>query len=65
MAIKKEFYRIREDGVILYRNYSDEGKLIHKVGTDENYDEAIDVEDAPFIYEETTEFIERSDETKS
>ena len=29
------------------------GFQIHKVGTDEYYDEAIDVENAPFVYEET------------
>ena len=29
------------------------GYKIHKVDTDEYYDEAIDVEDAPFEYEET------------
>lgn len=51
--IVKEFYRTREDGVNLYRNYSNESLQIHKVGTDEIYDEAIDVEGAPFTYEET------------
>lgn len=51
--IVKEFYRTREDGVNLYRTYSDEGKQIRKVGTDEVYDEAIDIEDAPYAYEET------------
>ena len=29
------------------------GFKIHKVGTDEIYDEAIDIENAPFEYEET------------
>jgi hypothetical protein len=51
--IVKEFYRTREDGVNLYRTYSNEDLQIHKVGTDEVYDEAIDVEGAPFAYEET------------
>lgn len=51
--IVKEFYRTREDGVNLYRTYSDEGLMIQKVGTDEIYDEAIDVESAPYTYEET------------
>ena len=41
MAIIKEFYVTREDGVDLYRTYSDEGYKIQKVGTDEIYDEAI------------------------
>lgn len=51
--IVREFYRTREeDGVNLYRTYSDEGKDIRKVGTDEVYAEAIDVEGAPYTYEE-------------
>lgn len=51
--IVKEFYRTREDSVDLFRTYSDKGLQIQKVGTDEIYDEAIDVESAPFVYEET------------
>lgn len=51
--IVREFYKTRDDGVHLYRTYSDEGLMIQKVGTDELYDEAIDVEGAPFEYEET------------
>lgn len=53
MAIIKEFYKTRIDGVNLYRSYSDLGLRIHKVGTDEIYDEAIDVENSGFEYEET------------
>lgn len=51
--IDKKFYRTREDGVNLYRRYSTEGFKIYKIGTDEIYDEAIDVENALFTYEET------------
>lgn len=51
--IIKEFYKTRGDGVNLYRTYSDANVKIHKVGTDEVYDEAIDVETAPWTYEET------------
>ena len=51
--ITKEYYETREDGVNLYRTYSTEGLKIRKVGTEEIYSEAIDVEDAPFTYEET------------
>lgn len=51
--IAKDFYETREDGVRLYRRYSDADVCIRKVGTEEVYTEAIDVEDAPFIYEET------------
>ena len=49
----KEFYRKREDGVNLYRNYSDENFKIKQIQTDTLYDEAIDVEDSIYTYEET------------
>jgi hypothetical protein len=49
----REFYLTREDGVNLYKIYSDEGFEIKKVGTDEIYGESIDVEDAGFEYKET------------
>ena len=56
--IIKEYYRTRKDGVNLFRTYSDKNLKIKKVGTDEVYDEAIDVQNAPYSYEETTEPIE-------
>ena len=59
--IVKEFYRVREDGVILNKTYSDIGFKIRKVGTDEIYDEAIDVDNAPFEYEETDEIISKEE----
>ena len=56
-------YRTREDGVNLIKTfagvYDAEGKanptyyMIHKIGTGEYYDLAIDVESAPWSYEET------------
>lgn len=56
--IIKEFYGTREeDGVNLFKTYSDEGFKIRKVGTNEVYDEAIDIEGAPFNYEETGEIV--------
>lgn len=51
--VVKEFYRTREDGVNLYRNYSDENFKIRQIQTDVLYDEAIDVEDSIYTYEET------------
>lgn len=48
-----EFYRTREDGVKLYRTYSDSEMMIRKDATDELYTEAIDVEDSDFTYTET------------
>lgn len=56
--IKREFFRTREDGVNLYRTYSDEGYKIKQVETGAVYDDAIDVEGAPYTYIETTEKIE-------
>lgn len=58
MAIVKEFYTTRNDGVNLYRTYSDENYKIKKIGTDEVYDEAVDIENSNYEYEETTEKIE-------
>ena len=58
MVIKKEFFKTRTDGVNLYRSYSDLNLHIRKVGTDEIYSEAIDVEAAPYEYEETDSPIE-------
>lgn len=56
--IKREFYKERNDGVKLYKTYSDENYKIQKVGTDEIYDEAIDVESSNYEYIETDEKIE-------
>lgn len=62
--IIKECYSTREDGVKLYKTYSDNGFKIKKVGTNEVYDEAIDVESATFEYEETEEKVQKYDNTK-
>ena len=60
--IVKEYYGIRKDKVKLYKTYSDKDKIIRKVGTNEEYDLAIDVENAPFVYEETDKDIPKIDE---
>lgn len=60
--VVKEFYRVREDGVILYRSFSDEGFYIQKIGTNEVYSEAIDVESAPYVYIETEQKIEKEND---
>lgn len=60
--VVKEFYRTRNDGVNLYRSYSNDGFYIQKVGTNEVYTEAIDVENAPYNYVETSDRIEERDE---
>lgn len=56
--IKKEFYKTRNDGVNLYRTYSDSNYLIKQVETNSLYQEAIDIENAPYTYEETDILIE-------
>lgn len=60
--IVREFYQTRMDGVNLYRTYSDANKYIKKVGTNEEYSEAIDIEGAPYVYEETDKEIEQYEE---
>ena len=55
--IVKEFYRTREDGMNLYRTFSDAGfTIIRNDGVE--YDEAIDVESAPYTYTESTNRVE-------
>ena len=54
----KEFYRTRNDGVNLFITKSTEGLKIRKIGTDEVYDEAVDVETVEYQYEETNIAIE-------
>lgn len=56
--IIKEFHRTRADGVNLYRTYSDQNLKIKQVETGRVYDQAIDVEGAPFTYVETDQAIE-------
>lgn len=60
--IVKEFYKTRTDGINLYKTYSDQELKIQKVGTDEIYSSAIDVEGAPFEYVETDLPIEKREE---
>jgi hypothetical protein len=60
--IVRVFYETRFDGVNLYRTYSDADLKIRKVGTDEIYDEAIDIEGAHYTYEESDMPIEEPEE---
>lgn len=55
MAIVTELFKTRNDGVNLYRTYSDLGLQILQIETGNIYDEAIDVEGAPYTYEEYVE----------
>ena len=56
--IKREFYNELDNGTKLYKTYSSDGFKIRQLETGKIYDEAIDIEDAPFTYEETSEKIE-------
>ena len=56
--IIKEYYKTRKDGVVLNRTYSDQGLYIVQNETGVEYEEAIDVEGAPYTYSETDKPIE-------
>ena len=51
--IVREFYATRRDDVDLYHTYSDAGHVIRQEQTGEEYEDAIDVINAPYTYIET------------
>lgn len=51
-----EYYKTREDGVVLNRTYSDKGMMIEREGV--RYEEAIDPAELNLVYTETDEPIE-------
>ena len=53
--IVKEEYKTRADGVKLFRTYSEAGRDIVQNETGIVYSEAIEVENAPYTYTESTE----------
>lgn len=53
MAIITEYYKTREDGVVLNRTYSDRGMMIERDGV--RYGEAIDPAELGRVYVETDE----------
>ena len=55
--IKKEYYKTMEDGVKLYRTYSDTEHKIKRVSDGITYDDAIDVSEN-VEYEEVDEYID-------
>ena len=59
--IVTEFYKTREDGVDLYRTYSDTDMMIRQISTGILYTEAIDVENSGNEYEETDLPVEDED----
>lgn len=62
MALIKEYFDTRADGVRLFRSYSDEGYTLIQNETGIEYSEAIDVEGAPYTYTETENKIEEEEE---
>ena len=58
--IVTEFYRTREDGVVLNRTYSDSGMMIERDGV--RYSEAIDPAELNRQYTETNEPVKIIDE---
>ena len=60
-----EFYKTREDGVNLYRTYSNAGFTIRQEQTGAEYAEAIDVEGSGMTYVETDTPIEDEELTDS
>lgn len=56
--IIREYYTTRQDGVRLYKTYSDRNKYIIQQPTGAEYDVAIDVENAPYTYIESDKDIE-------
>lgn len=61
--IQKEYYRTREDGVKLFRTYSDSNFYIKQLETGVIYPEAVDVENSGFTYDETDTRLDENDET--
>ena len=60
MAIITEYFRTREDGVVLNRTYSDKNMMIERDGV--RYSEAIDPDNFNRQYTETEDPIETGDE---
>ena len=60
--LQRDFYMKREDGVDLYRTYSDIDMMIEQTDTGALYEEAIDVADSRHMYRETDIPIEKPEE---
>ena len=58
--IVKEFYKTRNDGINLFKTFSNENKYIVQNDTGIRYSVAIDVENSPHEYEETEEAIKNA-----
>lgn len=60
--IQTEYYMTRDDGVNLYRTYSDANLMIRQEQTGNVYTEAVDVENSGYTYTETDTPIDESEE---
>ena len=58
--VKRDYHSTRADGVKLYKSYSTENFKIRQVETGHIYDTAIDVENAPYTYEDTGEQVQEA-----
>ena len=58
MAIVREFFSTRTDGVNLYRTYSDAGMMLLQNETGIEYSDVVDIESAPYTYSESANPIE-------
>ena len=56
--IIKEFCKKRKDNINLYKIYSNENYKIKQLETGIIYDEAIDIENSNYTYEETSKKID-------
>ena len=56
--IIREFFQTRDDGVNLYRTYSDQGFMLRQIETNILYSEPVDIEKTQYTYEETSVLIE-------
>lgn len=61
MAIQRELFGENDDGVKLYRTFSDENRKILQVETGIIFDDAVDVEGSEFTYLETDGMIEQTE----
>jgi hypothetical protein len=61
--IQTDFHRVREDGVNLYRTYSDSNMKIRCDQTGGLYSEAVNVENTPYTFTETDIPIEEEEIT--
>lgn len=53
--VKQEYYKTRNDGVILYKTYSDTNGYVKQVETNKIYKSAIDVYPLKYTYVEVSE----------